>query len=110
DDQYQNQESHLALIGDRTGKVYRIGDPVEIGVMDVNLVEKLIDIKVVGMPERAPREKRSRPVEIKANTKTERKGKGGKEERKKNCDKGKDNKKPLYKGAKHAAKKRKGKK
>ena len=110
DDHYQYQERHLALIGDRTGKVYRIGDPVEIEVMDVNLAEKLIDFKVVGMPERTPREKRSRPVEIKAKTKPEGKGKGAKKDGRKHSEKGKADKKPFYKGAKHAAKKRKGKK
>ncbi len=110
DDHYQYHERHLALIGDRTGKVYRIGDPVEIEVVDVNMAERLIDFKVVGMPERAPRQRRDRPVEIKAKTKSEGKGKGQKKDGKKHFDKGKSNKKPFYKGAKHAAKKRKGKK
>lgn len=111
DDHYQYHERQLAMIGDRTKKVYRIGDPVEIEVMDVNLAEKLIDFKVVGMPQRAPRQRRDRPVEIKAKSEGKNgKGKDSKPDGKKHFDKGKGNKKPFYKGAKDASKKRNGKK
>lgn len=110
DDHYQYQERHMALIGDRTGTVYRIGDPVEVEVLSVNLEERLIDFKVVGMPERQPRERRNKPVEIKAKSKPknggEKQGNGGKPDGKKNFDKGKSNKKPFYKGAKKSKRKK----
>lgn len=104
DDHYQYQERHMALIGDRTGTVYRIGDPVEVEVLSVNLEERLIDFKVVGMPERQPRERRDKPVQIKAKSKPKNgeKKQGGK----KNFDKGKTNKKPFYKGAKKSKRKK----
>ena len=94
----------MALIGDRTGTVYRIGDPVEVEVLSVNLEERLIDFKVVGMPERQPRERRDKPVQIKAKSKPKNgeKKQGGK----KNFDKGKTNKKPFYKGAKKSKRKK----
>lgn len=107
DDHYQYHERHMALIGERTGKVFRIGDPVEVTVTDVNIEERLIDFQVVGMPERVRRERRSRPVEIKAGQKTKKKDKDIDKKHKKQDSKGKKNKKPFYKSV---AKKRKGKK
>ncbi len=111
DDHYQFQERHMALIGDRTGTVYRIGDPVEVEVLDVNLHERLIDFKIVGMPARQPRERRGRPVEIKAKSESgsrRQNGKKGKDkDGKKHFDKGKTNKKPFYKGAKNSKRKKK---
>ena len=104
DDHYQYQERHMALIGDRTGTVYRIGDPVEVEVLSVNLEERLIDFKVVGMPERQPRERRDKPVQIKAKSKPKNGDK--KQDGKKNFDKGKTNKKPFYKGAKKSKRKK----
>ena len=104
DDHYQYQERHMALIGDRTGTVYRIGDPVEVEVLSVNLEERLIDFKVVGMPERQPRERRDKPVEIKAKSKP--KNGGDKQDGKKHFDKDKSNKKPFYKGAKKSKRKK----
>lgn len=110
DDHYQYQERHMALIGDRTGTVYRIGDPVEVEVLSVNLEERLIDFKVVGMPERQPRERRDKPFQIKAKSKPkngEKKQAGDKkQDGKKNFDKGKTNKKPFYKGAKKSKRKK----
>ncbi|OZT77087.1 ribonuclease R [Salinicoccus roseus] len=110
DDHYQYQERHMALIGDRTGTVYRIGDPVEVEVLSVNLEERLIDFKVVGMPERQPRERRDKPVQIKAKSKPkngDKKQAGDKkQDGKKNFDKGKTNKKPFYKGAKKSKRKK----
>ena len=69
DDHYNFNERAMAMIGERTGTMYRIGDKVEIEVVGVNLDERLIDFKVVGMPERKPRERRRGPVEIKGNKK-----------------------------------------
>lgn len=88
DDHYQFHERSMALIGERTGKVFRIGDPVEIEVLDVNIPERLIDFRVIGMPERQKAERRSRPVEIRAKNKpSDNKKKGDK----------RGGKKPFYK-------------
>ena len=108
DDHYNFNERAMAMIGERTGTMFRIGDKVEIEVLGVNLDERLIDFKVVGMPDRKPREKRSRPVEIKGNKKEksrsrEKKGTFKKGGGKRNAS----GKKPFYKGA---PKKGKGKK
>lgn len=97
DDHYQYHERHMALIGERTGKVFRIGDPVEVTVTGVNVEERLIDFQVVGMPERVRSERRKRPVEIKAKNKSQKNEK----------DDDKKHKKPFYRSV---AKKRKGKK
>lgn len=113
DDHYQFNERHMALIGERTAKVFRIGDPVEVTVTDVNIEERLIDFQVVGMPERVKRERRSRPVEIKSGSKNNKKEHHHKKKKRNNNSKndnknnGKKNKKPFYKSV---AKKRKGKK
>jgi ribonuclease R len=37
------------MIGERTGKVYRIGDEISIRVVNVNKDERSIDFEVVGM-------------------------------------------------------------
>lgn len=97
DDHYQYHERHMSLIGERTANVFRIGDPVEVKVLDVNIGEKLIDFQVVGMPERTRAERRSRPVQIKAKSKP----------KKDNHKKGNKDKKPFYKSV---AKKRSRKK
>src|SRR5699024_6771316 len=112
DDHYQYHERQMSMIGDRTGNVYRIGDPVEIEVVDVKLSEKHIDFKITGMPERAPRERKDRPVEIKAKSKKDgsRSKSWSRQKNDKGSDNGNTNKKPFYKGAKKAAKKRNRKK
>lgn len=49
DDYYRYDERHYAMIGERTGKVYRIGDEITIRVVNVNKDERSIDFEVVGM-------------------------------------------------------------
>src|SRR5699024_823529 len=69
DDHYNFNERAMAMIGERTGTMYRIGDNVEIESVGVSLEERLIDLKVVGMHERKPRERRRGQIEIKGNKK-----------------------------------------
>ena len=38
-----------AMIGERTGNVYRIGDEITIRVINVNKDERSIDFEIVGM-------------------------------------------------------------
>lgn len=104
DDFYNFNERNMAMMGERTGKVFRIGDTVEIEVKDVNLDERLIDFKVVGMPE-SKREKRDRkPINIKAKTRSRKHRDEVNESRRKEPKA----KKPFYKSApKNGKKKRK---
>ncbi|OEF99721.1 ribonuclease R [Vulcanibacillus modesticaldus] len=47
DDYYYYHDKQYALIGERTGKVYRIGDMVKVKVIDVNLDEHTVDFQLV---------------------------------------------------------------
>ena len=49
DDYYRYDESHYAMIGERTGNVFRIGDEISIRVINVNKDEHSVDFEVVGM-------------------------------------------------------------
>ena len=49
DDYYRYDERHLAMIGERTGNVFRIGDEITIRVINVNKDERSIDFEIVGM-------------------------------------------------------------
>lgn len=53
DDYYHFHELHMALIGERTSKVYRIGDEVKIRVSRVNMDDHTIDFEMVDMKPRA---------------------------------------------------------
>lgn len=48
DDYYHYHERQYALIGERTGKVYRLGDEVTIRVLKVDLDERSIDFELAG--------------------------------------------------------------
>lgn len=52
DDYYHFHEQHMALVGERTSKVYRIGDEVRIRVARVNMDEHAIDFELVGVKAR----------------------------------------------------------
>ena len=61
DDFYQYDEKKYALIGDRTGKRYRLGDSVNVRVLRVNPEEREIDFAIVRAEgEQQPRRKRVR--------------------------------------------------
>jgi ribonuclease R len=49
DDYYRYDERHYAMIGERTGHVYRIGDEITVRVINVNKEERSIDFEIVGM-------------------------------------------------------------
>ncbi|WP_342575678.1 ribonuclease R [Paenibacillus sp. FSL M8-0142] len=52
DDYYHFDEGHMALIGERTSKVFRIGDDVKVRVAKVNMDEHTIDFEMVDMKPR----------------------------------------------------------
>lgn len=64
DDYYHYDEAHLALIGERTGNVFRIGDEIEVRVINVNLDEHSIDFEVVGMKPKKRSRRKERPTVI----------------------------------------------
>jgi ribonuclease R len=53
DDYYHFHELHMALIGERTSKIYRIGDEVKIRVARVNMSDHTIDFEMVDMKSRS---------------------------------------------------------
>lgn len=89
DDYYHYHEKLYALIGERTGKVYRIGDPVLVRCTGVSKENKTIDFELVGLKKRQKDEKR-KPKIIKAFKESEKE--------KKRKSKGKGDKKPKGKG------------
>ncbi|KHE67232.1 ribonuclease R family protein, partial [Halobacillus sp. BBL2006] len=85
DDYYQFHEKQFAMIGERTGNVFRIGDEVTIRVTNVNLDERVVDFEIDGMKPRKERKRPERPKQIKTD----------KSPRKKEKNKQKGNK-PFY--------------
>lgn len=57
DDYYHFDEQHMALIGERTSKVFRIGDEVKVRVARVNIEDYTIDFELVDMKQRQRRER-----------------------------------------------------
>lgn len=47
DDYYRFDEDHLVMIGERTGKVFRIGQPIKVKLMRANVEEVQIDFSIV---------------------------------------------------------------
>lgn len=86
DDYYHFDERQYAMIGERTGNIFRIGDELTVKVTNVNLDERVVDFEVVGMKPRKPRENRDRPKIIKTKQ-----------------DKGGNSKKPRNKAGKGSA-------
>ncbi|WP_208588085.1 ribonuclease R [Gracilibacillus suaedae] len=56
DDYYHFDERAYAMIGERTGNVFQVGDAITIKVAQVNLDERAVDFEIVGM---LPRKKKS---------------------------------------------------
>jgi ribonuclease R len=79
DDYYRYDERHYAMIGERTGNVFRIGDEIRIRVMNVNVDERSIDFEIVGMKENRKRTAKEAPKVINAGS-----GSGRRNNRKQN--------------------------
>lgn len=65
DDYYHYDERSYAMIGERTGNVFRIGDEITVRVINVNKDERTIDFEIVGMKGRRPQPKESETKVIK---------------------------------------------
>ncbi|WP_298785201.1 ribonuclease R [uncultured Marinococcus sp.] len=103
DDYYHYDPKQYALIGERTANMYRIGDQVEVRVLNVNLDEAAIDFEIVGMkrPAKARRKESAKVVQgDKGKRPGKKEGQGEKKDGNKKDGgrkKGKSgNKKPFY--------------
>lgn len=76
DDYYHYDESSYAMIGERTGNVFRIGDEIEVRVVNVNVDERAIDFEVVGMKARKAKRKEAPRVIEGGKRPARKKGKG----------------------------------
>ncbi|MCM3760605.1 ribonuclease R [Alkalihalobacillus oceani] len=106
DDYYRYDEKHYAMIGERTGQVFRIGDEIEVRVVSVNIDEASVDFEIVGMKPRKPREKKERPKVIVGGQRKQRGPNGAQTEQ---TGRKKKKKKAFYENA-PSAKRKKGKK
>nr|WP_042350666.1 ribonuclease R [Bacillus massiliigorillae] len=73
DDYYRYDERHLAMIGERTAKVFRIGDEITVKVVNVNKDERAIDFEVAGMKNNRRRENKETRV-FKAGSRDRKRG------------------------------------
>ncbi len=46
DDYYIHEEAHYRLVGRRTGRIFRLGDPIRVGVLSVDQVKHEVDLFV----------------------------------------------------------------
>ncbi len=81
DDYYRYDERHFAMIGERTGNVFRIGDEITVRVVNVNKDERIIDFEVVGMKGSRRGERKGRPMVIEQPKDRRGKRSGEKEQR-----------------------------
>lgn len=93
-DYYQFHQNLLAMIGERTGKVYRIGDEVEVEVAKVDVDGREIDFKLLSEGKDSERAKGSRqkqkPINKTRGYKSVNKKRNGKENAKPKKDAGSD--------------------
>ncbi|SFB11549.1 MULTISPECIES: ribonuclease R [unclassified Bacillus (in: firmicutes)] len=64
DDYYRFDDRHFAMIGERTGNVFRIGDEITVRVVNVKKEERSIDFEIVGMKGTRRPDERSGPTKI----------------------------------------------
>ncbi|WP_188206639.1 ribonuclease R [Alkalibacillus aidingensis] len=58
DDYYHYDDRHQAMIGERTGHIFKIGDELKVRVVSTNIEERVIDFEVIGMKERKKKKPR----------------------------------------------------
>ncbi|OZM56026.1 ribonuclease R [Lottiidibacillus patelloidae] len=117
DDYYRYDERSYAMIGERTGHVFRIGDEISVRVTNVNVEERAIDFEVVGMKgsNRKKREDRPKVIQTKGDSRKRGKSQGRNKDGNKGNKQGnkpgenspkKGGKEPFYKAAKKKRRKR----
>ncbi|MGG0666211.1 ribonuclease R [Viridibacillus arvi] len=78
DDYYRFDDRQMVMIGERTGRIFRIGDGVEIKVKAVNVEESAVDFEIVGMKREFGRTRKEAPRVIHAKKKEGTRGGRGK--------------------------------
>ncbi|MGX6978712.1 ribonuclease R [Vagococcus elongatus] len=112
DDYYQFIENHLALVGERTRKIYKIGQQVTVKVIKADVDNREIDFEIlraekITQPELFPRKKKDRGGSRQSKNKGARNLQG--REKKSQGKTGKRKKEaPFYQKAAKSKKKRKG--
>ncbi|PLT32159.1 ribonuclease R [Bacillus sp. V5-8f] len=119
DDYYRFDERQLAMIGERTAKVFRIGDEISVRVADVNKDERSVDFEIIGMKNNRSREIGEKRI-FKAAPSTRVRKKGGKDAGKQGGSRGRNSsgegksgkkpKKKFYENAPSAKRNKKSKK
>jgi len=69
DDYYRFDEEEYALVGQRTGRKFTLGDEVEVEVWRTNLAKKQLDFKLVGMKGRSSKPLKPRRSQTKSSPK-----------------------------------------
>ncbi|YCA13328.1 ribonuclease R [Bacillus sp. AK128] len=102
DDYYRYDESSYAMIGERTGNIFRIGDEIKVRLINVNKDERSIDFEIVGMKVNKRPERKDRPTVIKSEKREGRSGTGaGRRSRTKKEDDKRGSGRPANKQKKH---------
>ncbi|MFZ4450934.1 ribonuclease R [Salibacterium aidingense] len=99
DDYYHYDEKQYALIGERTGNVFRIGDQVEVRVLQVNLDEADIDFEIVGMKPPKKRKRKESPTVIEGGDRSKKEKPKAKKGRQKGKNGGTKGNKAFYQNA-----------
>ena len=76
DDYYRFDDRQFAMIGERTGNDFRIGDEITVRVVNVNKDERSIDFEIVGM--KGTRRERTQTPKVFKTGSSERKPRNGK--------------------------------
>lgn len=85
DDYYQFHQNQLAMVGERTGRVYRIGDEVEVEVTKVDVDHREIDFALRSLGKETPGFKRGKKtVEVSKSFKKNKNRPSGDKKRKDN--------------------------
>lgn len=81
DDYYHYDEKNLMLVGEMTGKTYKLSDKVKVRVISSNKKERTIDFEIVGQKTRVKKKKTIHINERKVKTNSLKKGKINKSRR-----------------------------
>jgi ribonuclease R len=106
DDYYRYDERHYAMIGEKTGNVFRIGDEITVRVVKVNKDERSIDFEIVGMKGTRRRERAEAPKVFKTKSQSNKPDRNKQQgDRKQKSEQG-DRKQKSEQGAKPKKKKK----
>ena len=82
DDYYHYDEKQMVLVGEKTGRIFKLSDKVKVRVVACDKKERTIDFEVVGMESRKKKSKIVKINDRKVKTKRTKKGKINRSHRK----------------------------